>query len=135
MSKPKRTHHSKPHGGGISYVNAMAQRRAIEQALADEANRIAADQQAQRMLWLAVITAADAFHIGPERMRKTFFPALQSNAEELRQMVEDGGEVYAWEKLRKRAENVSGIEIDHLCDIDPVHLLRQEERRQEKGVN
>ena len=120
MSKKKRTHHSKPHGGGVSYARRMAQERAMQQALTNEAAMAQADAWARRDLvrglWLMVCAVADAFHVGPLRMNRDFFPALEAVKAELEQMKQEYGEEYAFEKLKQRAESVCGVELEHFYE-------------------
>lgn len=131
MSK-KKQHHSKPHGGGVSFAQRLAQQRALHQALTDEAIRQQADawarQDTVRGLWLMVIAVAEAFHVGPMRLSRDFFPVLDNLNQELQQMREENGDVYAFEKLKQRAEQVSGMEIRHFYDADPERVLREEEQ-------
>lgn len=103
MSK-KKQHHSKPHGGGVSYAQRLAQQRMLRQTLTDEVAMQQADlwakQSTVRGLWLMVCAVADAVHVGPMRMRRDLFPAIQANQAELERMKQENGEVYAFEKLR-----------------------------------
>ena len=108
MAKQKsKRHHSKPHGGGVSYVQRMAQQRAIESALKDEAAMKQADlwakQDIQRGLWLMVCAMAEAFHIGSKRLQRDFFPVLDRYNRELQRMREEDGDTFAFEKLKLRA--------------------------------
>jgi hypothetical protein len=131
VSKKKRTHHSKPHGGGVSFAQRLAQQRMLQQALTDEVAikqaNLWAKQDTQRALWLMVIAVAEAFHIGPMRLSRDFFPVLDNLNQELQQMREENGDVYAFEKLKQRAEQVSGMEIRHFYDPDPAAALKEEE--------
>lgn len=74
-----------------------------------------ADMQTQRALWLAVCSVADAFGVGPKRMMR-FFEALQENVDDYERMKVEGDEEYANEKLRLRAERVTGREIGYLFE-------------------
>jgi hypothetical protein len=89
-----------------------------------EAAEFLANQQTQRAMWLMVCSMTDAFGIGATRLQRDFFPALQANMDDLRRMIDEDGEVYAFEKLRLRAEQVSGIEIRHF--YDPAAALKEE---------
>ena len=132
MSK-KKQHHSKPHGGGVSYAQRLAQQRALHQVLTDEAIRQQADawarQDTVRGLWLMVCAVADAFHVGPKRMKRDFFPALLAVREEIEQMKRENGEVYAFEKLKQRAEQVCGEELEYFYEPDPAAALKEEEKQ------
>lgn len=127
MSK-KKQHHSKPHGGGVSYAQRLAHQRMLQQAVTDEVARQQADlwarQDTVRGLWLMVCAVADAFHVGPMRMKRDFFPALMAVREEIERMKKTNGEEYAFEKLRLRAEQVCGEELAHFYD-PPEAALRE----------
>lgn len=89
MAKSKSKHKGKGGGKprGATYADVLAHKMAIQKGLekygADQAMQIEADIQTQRAMWLMVCSIADAFKIGPERMKRDFFPALQANTEEL----------------------------------------------------
>lgn len=132
MAKQKaKKHHSRPHGGGVSYARRLVQQRAFDEAAREAEVQRRADMIAwgneQRMMWLMVCSVADAFGIGPKRMQRDFFPALEALTNELRRMIQEDGETYAFEKLRQKAEQVSGIEIQHFYDPDPAAALKREE--------
>ena len=117
-SKPKRRHGSgRP--CGMTLADELARKRMIRQAVdgaaKDAAVQVLADTATQRALWLAVCSVADAFHAGPERMQH-FFKALEENTEELEQMRREVDDDYAYEKLRLKAERVSGLEIKYLYE-------------------
>ena len=137
MSK-KKQHHSKPHGGSVSYAQRLAQQRMLRQALTDEVAMQQADlwakQSTVRGLWLMVCAVADAFHVGPMRMRRDLFPAIQANQAELERMKQENGEVYAFEKLRQRAEQVCGESLEWFYEQPPEDALREEaEHEKEQG--
>lgn len=130
MAKQKtKKHHSKPHGGGVSLPKQLAAQRAQREAAAAQQASLWAQQDTQRALWLMVIAVAEAFHIGPMRLSRDFFPVLDELNQELQRMREENGEVYAFEKLRMRAEQVSGMEIRHFYDPDPEAALKEEEKQ------
>ena len=76
-----------------------------------------------------VCAMSEAFHIGPKRIQRDFFPVLDRYNEELRKMRAENGDVYAFEKLRLKAEECSGIEIRHFYDPDPEAALKEEEKQ------
>lgn len=119
---------------GMNYAQKLARDRmvkeAVEQAAQDETVRIRADIQTQRMMWLQVVSIADAFSIGDKRILR-FFDALQKNSEELEDMIEQHGREYAMEKLRQRAEKVSGIPIEYLYERE---IRDAKARNEAKGV-
>jgi len=102
---------------GETYADVLARKQMLKQAVREAARdttiQLEADIRTQRALWLCSVSVADAFGIGPQRMRR-FFDTLQANAEELERMRAENGEEYAYEKLRQKAERVSGISIEYL---------------------
>ena len=102
---------------GVTYADKLAYEKrkaeAIEAAATDKMVEIRANEHTQRAMWLMVCSISDAYGFGPTRM-KAFFETLQTNAEELEKMVNDVDEEYAWEKLRQKAEKVSGEKIQYL---------------------
>ena len=99
----------------------LAHKRMIRQAVQDAADdatvQVRADTATQKALWLAVCSIADAYGFGPERMQR-FFEALQANTDELEKMKADVDEEYAYEKLRLKAERVTGMHIEYLFEKD-----------------
>lgn len=72
-----------------------------------------------------VVSIADAFGIGPERMKRDFFPALEHNKDELVKMQEEVDVEYAYEKLRQRAEQVSGTKIAYLYEHEIIEARKR----------
>ena len=89
-------------------------REAMQQAAHDATVQVESDIRTQRALWLSVASIADAYGFGPERIKK-FFVALQDNSEEFERMK---NEDYANEKLRLKAERVTGMEIKYLYEAE-----------------
>jgi hypothetical protein len=127
-SKPK----YKGSANGTPYAAKLAREKLIkdiiEQKVHDTAVQIESDIVVQRSIWLMVCSIADAFGVGQERMQK-FFEAYQANTEELMRMREEVDDDYAYEKLRLRAEAVTGSKIKYLYE----HEAQEAMRRQEKG--
>lgn len=120
MAKSKSKHRRGPvRLPGMNLSAELARKRAIQQAVkeaaADASVRVRSDTATQRAIWLAVCSIADAYNFGPERMKK-FFEAFQANTEELERMRHEVDEDYAYEKLRLKAERVTGISIEWLHD-------------------
>lgn len=101
-------------GNGQSYADVLAKRKIGQQtlrmAMEDKAVELAADIKCQRMLWGAVIALNEQFQFGPKRTRD-FMEAIEKVAEDFEAMKKQNGDDYAEEKLRERAEKVSGIKI------------------------
>lgn len=113
--------HRQKRASHIPYAQRLAQDRAIhtglEKAARDATVQYEADTATQRAMWLMVCSIADAYGFGPKRM-EPFFAALQANTEELERMQAENDEEYAYEKLRVKAEKVTGIRIEYLYEAD-----------------
>ena len=104
---------------GATYADVLAYQRkkdeAIERAAQSAVTKVTSNQQAQRVQWIDIIAAHEAFGIGPERFEKFFecAIAISYEVERLRAEVDDE---YAWEKLRERAAKVSGINFSYVYE-------------------
>lgn len=118
---------------GETYADVLARKQMLKQAVREAARdtsiQLEADICTQRALWLSSVSVADAFGIGPKRM-PLFFDALQANSEELERMIAENGEEYAYEKLRQKAEQVSGIKIQYLYE----HEMREAEKTHKEDL-
>lgn len=122
MAKSKTKHRRGPgRPSGMTLADDLARKRMLREAIqnaADDATvQVRADTATQRALWLAVCSIADAYGIGPERMPR-FFVALQENTDELERMRAEVDEDYAYEKLRLKAEQVTGMPITYLYEYE-----------------
>ena len=121
MAKTKKAHRRAGPGKpqGMNYAQVLARKAAIqkglEQAARDATVQVEADTHTQRAMWLMVCSIADAYGFGPERMQK-FFRALQANADELEAMIRETDTDYAYEKLRRRAQGVTGMVVKYLFE-------------------
>lgn len=108
---------------GMTLADELAHKRmirlAVQEAADDATVQVRADTATQKALWLAVCSIADAYGFGPERMQR-FFEALQANTDELEKMKADVDEEYAYEKLRLKAERVTGMHIEYLFEKDAI---------------
>ena len=124
----------KPRGKprGMTYADVLARKRAvalgIQKAATDTALQVEADTRTQRAMWLMVCSIVDASGIGPERMKRDFFPALQRNTDELERMTAEVDADYAYEKLRQRAKQVTGMEIEYLYEHEAIAARLKHER-------
>lgn len=128
---------AKKHRGlpqGMTYAQKLAQekrlQKAVEDAALNETVRVRADIQSQQMLWLCVVSMAEAFGLGPKRV-SDFFGSLQSVSEWVEDLEKKHGRQYAVDKLRQKAEQVSGIPIDYLYEKE---ILEAKARNEENGV-
>lgn len=122
-------HRGKPQG--MTYADVLTRKKAvaagIEKAATDAALKIETDTRVQRAMWLMVVSMADAFGIGPGRSQK-FFEALQANSDLLIKMTEEADEDYAYEKLRQRAEQITGIKIEYLYEHEALAAQLKHEK-------
>ena len=133
MPKKKHSRQGKPNG--MNYAQMMAKRafirQAVEQAAADTTVQLKSEIHTQKAMWLMVVSIADAFGIGPERMNRDFFPALQVNIEKMTKMEQEVDAEYAYEKLRQRAEKVAGMKIEYLYE----HEIREAREARERMLH
>ena len=111
----------KPRGATYAQVLAhkAAVRKGLEQAARDATVQVQADTHTQRAMWLMVCSIADAYGFGPKQLQK-FFTALQDNTDELERMRTDVDEEYAFEKLRQKAQAVTGMEVHYLYEQEAL---------------
>ena len=88
-------------------------------AAPDATVQVQADTHTQRAMWLMVCSIADAYGFGPKQLQK-FFTALQDNTDELERMRAEVDEEYAFEKLRQKAQAVTGMEVHYLYEQEAL---------------
>lgn len=135
MSKKKsanrhhRRHQPKPQG--MTYADVLAQekqaREAVDKAARDVTVQLESDTHTQRAMWLMVVSISEAFGIGPARMQRDFFPALQKNSDWIQKLTAEVDVEYAYEKLRKRAEACTGMQIEYLYEHEAAALKHAKE--------
>lgn len=136
MAKTKKKHRRGPgRPPGMTLADELARKQMIKQAVkeaaADATVQVRSDTATQRALWLAVCSIADAYGFGPERMKR-FFETFQENADELERMRNEVDEEYAYEKLRLKAERVTGTSIAYLYEKDAIAA---EIRHAQEGIS
>ena len=121
MNRQQRRHAAKNKGTGQSYADVLAKRKIGQQtlrmAMEDQAVALAADIICQRQLWGAVIALNEVFQFGPKRTRQ-FLEAMEAVTDDFEAMRKDHGDEYAEEKLRHRAEQVSGVKIRYQHEVE-----------------
>lgn len=112
--KPKKQNTQKRKGE--TYADYLARKRIGEEtlrmAMEDEAVKLASDIICQRQLWAVIVTLNEKYQFGPKRTRD-FFEAMDAVLDEFERMKKENGDAYAEEKLRQRAEQVSGVKIQY----------------------
>ena len=84
---------------------------------------IAVQRHMQPLLWSAVVALNNEAGFGKERTRK-FLEGVGDVWGEWRRMVQDVDLEYATEKLRMRAEQISGMELGYIEDT--LHSTKNE---------
>jgi hypothetical protein len=128
----KRKKQGKPQG--MTYADKLTRNRQIKESIRELTYNaeleLRLNRGIQRALWLAVASVADAYGFGPERI-KPFFKAFQENSDELNRMIQETDEDYAYEKLRRKAERVTGSQIAYLYEDE---MLAAEEKHKKEGM-
>ena len=107
-------HKPLPHGVNYAKVLAEEKRKKDLQARVEHETelQIHAEIFVQRALWLSVVSIADAYGYGPKRL-EPYFEKLKENGDEFDQMCEEYDYDYALEKLRQKAEKVTGAKLEY----------------------
>lgn len=112
--KPKKHHPQKRKGE--TYADVLTRKRigqeTLRMAMEDQAVKLASDILCQRQLWAVIVTLNEKYQFGPKRTRD-FFEAMERVLDDFEQMKKENGDEFAEEKLRQRAEQVSGIKIQY----------------------
>ncbi len=106
---------------GVNYAQVLAEEKRKKEAERQMEMKIHAEIFVQRALWLSAVSVADAFGLGPKRMR-VYFEKLKENADEFDRMCEETDYSYALEKLREKAQRVSGEEVEYLYEKEVREL-------------
>lgn len=111
--KPKQHRKLPP---GMTYAEALAQQQrqleAVREAAEGDSYTRGFQDGKELTVWVATVSLADAYGFGPRRVDR-FLEAFTDNMTEYVRMQEEGGEVYALEKLRQKAERVLRKEITY----------------------
>lgn len=103
-----------PHGANYAQVLAAEKKKKDLQAQIERETELKIHTEifVQRALWMSIVSVADAYGFGPKRL-EPYFEEMKKNSEEFEQMCEEYDYDYALEKLRKKAEKVTGSKIDY----------------------
>lgn len=117
---------------GENYADVLAKKRIIKESvdrtIRDQSVAIDADIKAQRFMWMAVVALNEAFGFGGERAKR-FLLALQQVADEVEDLVNKHGAIYAKAKLMERVSRITGIEVR------PVYEEEMRQARMENEAN
>lgn len=114
MNREQRRKEARAKKRGETHADVLAKRRigqeTLRMAMEDQAVQLAADIYCQRQLWAAVVALNEQWQFGPKRTRD-FLNTIEQVADDFEALKQEHGDAYAEEKLRQRAEQVSGIKI------------------------
>lgn len=117
---------------GENYADVLAKKKmikaAVDKSVHDHSVAIEADIKTQRFMWMAVIALNEAFGFGGERAKR-FLQALEDVANEVEDLAEQNGGIYARAKLMERASQITGIEIQ------PIYEEEMRRARMENEAN
>lgn len=120
---------SKKHKGkaqGVNYAQVLAEEKRKKERERELEKQMHTQIFVQRALWLSSVSIADAYGFGPKRMEE-YFKKLQENSDEFERMVEEYDYEYALEKLRQKAEKISGAELDYLYEKEMREIAKRKE--------
>ena len=105
-------------------------KEAVERSVHDNSVSIVADIKTQRVLWMSVEALNREFGFGGERAMR-FMLALEEVANEFEALVKEHGMVYAVDSLRRRCEQITGMEVKSVHE-DEIQQARKE--NEAKGI-
>ena len=115
---------------GETYADILAKKKLIKEAVDrtvhDTSVDIQSDIKTQRFTWMAVIALNEAFGFGGERSKR-FLMALEDVANEVEQMAQKDGAIYAKAKMMERASQITGLKISPLYE-EEMRQARLENR-------
>ena len=111
----------KPIPNGATYAQVLAAEKAKKDAERQLEMKLNANIYVERALWLSVVSIADAYGFGPKRL-EPYFEKLRENSEEFESMCEEVDYTYALEKLREKAQKVTGAELTYVYEKELKEL-------------
>lgn len=115
---------AKKHKGmaqGVTYAQVLAAEKKKKDLQAQIERQtemqIHAEIFVQRALWLSAVSIAQAYGFGPKRL-EPYFDKLKENSDDFDRMCEENDYDYALEKLRQKAEEVTGAKLEYLYEKD-----------------
>lgn len=115
---------------GETYADVLTRRKMAEAAMAKAAHdanvSIEADIKAQRISWMWLEALNRAFGFGSVRARRAMV-YLEEVANEFEELVKDNDSDYAKEKLRRRAEQILGVEVVPVWEEELIQARRENE--------
>ena len=102
---------------GETYADVLARKqlvaKAVEKSVHDENVKLEADIKQQRLMWECIVALNEAYGFGGVRAVR-FMEAIDKVAQEVEAMKQEVDAQYAYEKLRQRASEITGIDIKYI---------------------
>ena len=115
---------------GQTYADVLAEQKMIKEAVEKTAHShavsIESDIKTQRVLWMSVEALNRAFGFGGERAKR-FMLALEEVANEFEALAKKNGKVYAVDNLRRRCEQITGMEIREVHEDEILQARKENE--------
>lgn len=115
---------------GVNYAQVLAAEKREKEAKVKRERQIElymhTEIYVQRALWLSAVSIAEAYGFGPKRM-ESYFEKLKENSDDFDRMCEENDYDYALEKLRQRAEEVSGAKLEYLYEKELRELAERKD--------
>lgn len=115
---------------GVNYAQVLAAEKREKEAKVKRERQMElymhTEIYVQRALWLSAVSIAEAYGFGPKRM-ESYFEKLKENSDDFDRMCEENDYDYALEKLRQRAEEVSGAKLEYLYEKELRELAERKD--------
>lgn len=106
--------HKRP---GESFADLVGKKqmiaKEIQNKVFDEKVNLEVDILLQRFMWECVVALNEEFGFAEARARR-YMEAIDRVQKEVEKMQEESGSQYAYEKLRQRASQITGIDIKYI---------------------
>ncbi len=108
---------------GQSFAEAIHARQmvkeAVESKVMDEKINLETDILLQRFMWECIVALNEEFGFAQQRAVR-YMTAIDKVQKEVEAMQDEHGSQYAYEKLRQRASQITGIEIKYIHEEEMV---------------
>lgn len=130
MNRQQRRALSRARKPGQSFAQAVGARQMIKEAVEwkvhDEAVDLECDIVIQRFMWECVVVLAEEFGFGRERSIR-FLQGIEKLIHEVDAMADENGTQYAIEKVRQRAEQITGIKLSYIHEKEMIEAKKYAE--------
>lgn len=117
MNRALRRQLSRAKKPGQSFAEVVGARQMIKKAIDEdvyhESVKLESDIMLQRFMWECVVALNQEFGFGKERA-VNFLKAIENVVHDVEEMAQLHDRQYAFEKLRQRAQQITGIELSYV---------------------